>query len=192
MHPRTFIFVARRRFASMRADDLGSWSCAMDGHRTGKCECLMAILALGYGTGIYCLVSETGSAAAHNGATRRRLPAFTRIAESKHRDPRRPGDHDFHGLIDNREKANQLLQTEPLQTTSLEIRHSRLIDSKPSSGNVLIPTSDKRKYHLSQLFFENGDWVFLVNHAERSPSAGCRTIRNPSGVIISFFDVSRQ
>jgi hypothetical protein len=71
------------------------------------------------------------------------------MAASKHRDPRRPDDHNFHGLIDIGEKANQLLQTEPLQTTSLEIRHSRLMDSKPSSRHILVPRPNQRKYLAS-------------------------------------------
>jgi hypothetical protein len=65
------------------------------------------------------------------------------MPESKHRDPRRTHDHDFHALIDIRQKANQLFQTEPLQTTSLEIRHSRLIDSEPPGRHMLIPAANQ-------------------------------------------------
>ncbi len=124
-------------------------------------------------------------AAAHHGPTWRWLPSFTRMAESKHRDPRRPDDRDFHGLIDIGQKANQPLQAEPLQTTSLEIGHPRLIDSKPSSRHVLVPTPDHRKYLAKQLLFEILNWVFLLNHSERWAGARLRWIPNPYRVSIS-------
>jgi len=76
------------------------------------------------------------------------------------------------------ENANQLLQTESLQTTSLEIRHSRLIDSKSRGRYVLVPTPNQRNYLSAQLLFEIGNRVFRFNHSKRCGGARCSRVRN--------------
>jgi len=75
---------------------------------------------------------------------------------------------DFDAPLDIRQKSNELLEAEPLESPSMEIRHSRLIRPERMRRHILIVSSDKRDDLSAQLLFQSGDWITGLNHSQIS------------------------
>src|SRR5512132_1454065 len=85
--------------------------------------------------------------------------------------------------VDPRQQADELLETESLEASVLEVRYARFIDTKHVRCSKLVDLSNFREYRLSELLLQSGNWV--IDHPSRCVAK--QQCREPSsGHIIAL------